>query len=438
MKNSVFIETLGCSKNLVDSEQMIGILEREGYSMISIPNNAEIVIVNTCSFIHDAKVESIDTLLNMSEIKNGFLIMTGCLAQRYATDLLDEMPEVDAFVGTTHFHQIDEVIKRLRAGERSIILTDDVDLLLPEGLPRTLTTPTHFAYIKISEGCDNRCTYCIIPKLRGRYRSRKIEDIVKEVRMIVSEGIKEVILIAQDSTRYGHDLYGEFKLTSLLQELNEIKDLRWIRIQYMYPDVINRELIQTIANLSKVVNYFDIPIQHSSDRILRTMNRHTSRDEIIHVLEMIKEIAPDSIIRTTVIVGFPGETEEDFEDLMGFTKDYPFHRLGAFTYSQEEETPAGRLPDQIDDAIKKDRYERLMAQQMTVSDQMMQTFVGLKIEVIIEEKLEDEGIYIGRSLYDTPEVDGVVYVHTDDQLSIGEIYDVKINDHLEYDLIGEL
>lgn len=438
MHNQVYIETLGCSKNLVDSEQMRGILTKAGYQLVETSAQASIVIVNTCAFIHDAKVESIDLLLDEARTKRELLIMTGCLAQRYAEDLLDEMPEVDAFVGTTHFHEIVEIIETLREMGTRLVLTDDVDRILPEFLPRERTTPSHYAYVKISEGCDNRCTYCIIPMLRGRYRSRALEDIVTEVRELAAQGVKEIILIAQDSTRYGMDFDGECHLADLLSALDEVDGIRWIRVQYMYPDIIDAALLDTIAGLKKVVRYFDIPIQHSSDRILKRMNRHTTRARIVEVLDMILKRMPDAVIRTTLIVGFPGETEKDFEDLLSFIDQHRFHRLGAFTYSLEEETPAGRLPEQVDEETKTLRHRMLMERQLVISEEMMAGFVGRELEVIIDEPVEGEAVFVGRSAYDTPDVDGVVYVHTDRTLAIGEIYTVRITDHLEYDLIGEI
>lgn len=437
-KNKVYIETLGCSKNLVDSEHMIGILKHNQYEFVSDPNEAGVIIINTCSFIHDAKQESIDTIISMTNHNDSFLIVAGCLAQRYANELLDEIPEIDAYVGTSKYHIIDEVIEKLKSGERNLILTDDISAISPEGLPRTLTTPKYFAYVKIAEGCDNRCTYCIIPKLRGNYRSRTIEAIVQEVTGLVENGVKEIILIAQDTTRYGIDIYNEYRLKDLLEQLNSIEGLRWIRIQYMYPDVIDEELIISISKLDKVVKYFDIPIQHSSNKILKLMNRHTTKENIIDVLTLIKTHIKNAVLRTTIIVGFPGETQGDFEDLLYFIQEYPFHRLGAFTYSLEENTPAFKLPNQLDDELKEIRHQQIMAVQQAISMKMMHQFTGQELEVIIEEKVQNEAIYMGRTLYDTPDVDGIVYVHTQRDLTIGEIYDVKITDSMEYDLMGEI
>lgn len=438
MKRTVHIETLGCAKNTVDSENMMGVLTEAGYSKASSAEEADVIIVNTCAFIHDAKQESIDTILDLAAVKKGKLIMTGCLAQRYAAELLDEMPEVDAFVGTAQFPEIDRIIDELQESGDRIIQTNEIDRLLPDPMPRIRTSPPYTAYVKISEGCDNRCTYCIIPALRGRYRSRALEEIVAEARGMVREGVRELILIAQDSTRYGIDLNGKPQLAQLLEALNAIDDLRWIRVQYMYPDIIDRHLIETMVRLDKVVNYFDIPIQHASDAVLKRMNRHTTRSRIIEVVELIRSLAPDAVLRTTVIVGFPGETESDFRELTEFISAHPFNRLGAFTYSLEEETPAARLPGQIDEETKQQRHQELMTLQMAISEKLMSGFTGRTLDVLVEEKVEGEAIYIGRSAYDTPEVDGVVYIHTEKRLVIGEIVPVRITDYMEYDLIGEI
>ena len=436
--NKIYIETLGCSKNLVDSEHMTGILLAKGYQIVANPEESEFVIVNTCAFVNDAKKESIDMIFNMITNTDSKIIVSGCLAQRYAKELVKEIPEVVAYVGTTQFQYIDSVIDKVNNGENNIILIDNVSLILPEHLPRKILTPEHYAFVKIAEGCDNSCTYCIIPQLRGAFRSRRIEDIVDEVKSLVKGGIKEIILIAQDTTRYGIDLYNEFKLGDLLDALNLIEDLKWIRIQYMYPDVIDEDLVLSIKRNEKVVSYFDIPIQHSSNKILKLMNRHTTRENIIDVLNLIKFHIPDAVIRTTLIVGFPGETDEDFNDLIEFITAYPFNRLGAFKYSDEENTPAYNLPLKIDEEIKEQRYNALMSVQLEISNRMMTNFIDKTLPVIIDEIIEGEPIYMGRTQYDTPEVDGVVYVHTDKTLIVGNIYNVYINDSLEYDLIGEI
>ncbi|MDN5353029.1 MAG: ribosomal protein methylthiotransferase [Clostridiales bacterium] len=439
----VYIETLGCSKNQVDSEQMLGILD-ESHELSEAPEDADIVIVNTCSFIGDAKEESVDVILSLAELKKSGgiekLIVTGCLAQRYATELVEEIPEIDALIGTGNFYTVDSVVQSLYDGtsENQKLFIDSVDLMVPEDLPRILTTPSHYAYLKIAEGCDNRCTYCIIPKLRGRYRSRHIEDIVEEARELASVGVAEFILIAQDSSRYGIDLYDKPMLPNLLEELSRVEAIKWIRVHYCYPDIMDEALIEGFTKHPKVINYFDIPIQHASDSVLKRMNRKTTQASIRNTIRMIREKAPDAVIRTTVIVGFPGETESDFEELMAFIKEIRFERLGAFKYSNEEDTPAFLLPDQVPEEIAEERRDALMAAQMEISEDIFYHKLGKVYQVVVEEVAEPGEIYIGRTAYDTPEIDGVVYIHTKSELELGSFIDVKITDALEYDLIGEV
>jgi ribosomal protein S12 methylthiotransferase len=439
----VYIETLGCSKNQVDSEQMLGILD-ESHELSEVPEDADIVIVNTCSFIGDAKEESVDVILSLAELKKSGgiekLIVTGCLAQRYATELVEEIPEIDALIGTGNFYTVDSVVQSLYDGtsENQKLFIDSVDLMVPEDLPRILTTPSHYAYLKIAEGCDNRCTYCIIPKLRGRYRSRRIEDIVEEARELASVGVAEFILIAQDSSRYGIDLYNKPMLPKLLEELSKVEAIKWIRVHYCYPDIMDEALIEGFTKHSKVINYFDIPIQHASDSVLKRMNRKTTQASIRNTIRMIREKAPDAVIRTTVIVGFPGETESDFEELMAFIKEIRFERLGAFKYSNEEDTPAFLLPDQVPEEIAEERRDALMAAQMEISEDIFYHKLGKVYQVVVEEVAEPGEIYIGRTAYDTPEIDGVVYIHTKSELELGSFIDVKMTDALEYDLIGEV
>lgn len=439
----VYIETLGCSKNQVDSEQMLGILD-ESHELSEVPEDADIVIVNTCSFIGDAKEESVDVILSLAELKKSGgiekLIVTGCLAQRYATELVEEIPEIDALIGTGNFYTVDSVVQSLYDGtsENQKLFIDSVDLMVPEDLPRILTTPSHYAYLKIAEGCDNRCTYCIIPKLRGRYRSRRIEDIVEEARELASVGVAEFILIAQDSSRYGIDLYNKPMLPKLLEELSKVEAIKWIRVHYCYPDIMDEALIEGFTKHPKVINYFDIPIQHASDSVLKRMNRKTTQASIRNTIRMIREKAPDAVIRTTVIVGFPGETESDFEELMAFIKEIRFERLGAFKYSNEEDTPAFLLPDQVPEEIAEERRDALMAAQMEISEDIFYHKLGKVYQVVVEEVAEPGEIYIGRTAYDTPEIDGVVYIHTKSELELGSFIDVKMTDALEYDLIGEV
>lgn len=439
LMKKIYIETLGCSKNLVDSEQMLGVLDDE-YTLCDEAQEADIIIVNTCSFIHDAREESIGTILDLAKLKEEGtlekLLVTGCLSQRYPEELLAEIPEVDAVVGTGNFFKINEVLKSIEAGSKEKIFVESIDLLIPEDLPRIMTTPSHYAYLKIAEGCDNLCTYCIIPKLRGKYRSRKIEDIIEEAKDLANLGIREFIVIAQDTTRYGTDLYGTPKLDVLLDELSRIEDIKWIRVHYSYPDILDDQLLDGFFRNDKVINYFDIPIQHASNKILKLMNRKTSREDILEITRKIRKRDADSVIRTTVIVGFPGETDEDFNLLMDLANEVKFDRLGAFTYSNEEDTPAFKLPNQVEQEVMEMRKDALMSAQMIISEAISYGKIGKTFEVVIEEVAEENKIYVGRTSFDSPDVDGVVYVHTEKALEIGTFINVKITDALEYDLIG--
>lgn len=436
----LYIETLGCSKNLVDSELMLGMAGAAGYTLVGDADEADIVVVNTCSFIHDAKEESVEEILQMGEMKKAgqirHLIVAGCLSERYPGELFDELPEVDAFIGTTHFDEIVGVIERVTAGER-LVSTGDIDRPYDEALPRLLTTPAHYAYIKIAEGCDNRCTYCIIPKLRGAYRSRTVEAITEEVRRLVADGVKEVILISQDSSRYGSDLYGTPALDKLFAALDEVEGLEWVRVQYLYPDILDETMIGAFADSEKVVPYFDIPMQHASDDVLRRMNRHTNRADLERIVKTIRDQVPGAVIRTTLIAGFPGETQEDHETLKNFLADQALDKVGVFSYSDEEDTPAYKLSGKLDDEVKDARRDELMALQMHISEAKQYEQVGKREKVLIEEQA-DEGVYVGRTATNAPDVDGVVYVHTARPLEIGSFYEVTITDALEYDLIGEI
>lgn len=435
----IYIETLGCSKNQVDSETMLGLVD-DVYELAEYPEEAEIIIVNTCSFIHDAQEESVEAIMGFANLKEEGIceriIVTGCLSQRYPDSLIEEIPEIDAIVGTGNFFKIIDVLDALEKGSQEKIFMESVDLTIPEDLPRILTTPAHYAYIKIAEGCDNRCTYCIIPKLRGKYRSRTIEDIVEEVKFFVSTGVREIILIAQDTSRYGIDLYGKPELPKLLQALNNIEDLKWIRVQYSYPDILDDTLLEGFFKNDKVINYFDIPVQHASDAVLKRMNRKTSLSDLKALIHKIRMRDPEAVIRTTIIVGFPGETEADFETLMSFVKETKFDRLGAFTYSNEEGTPAFNLPDQLEEEVKIERRDALMTMQMGISESLSLSKIGKTYEVVVEEIAEQGKILVGRSPYDSPEIDGVVYVHTEKDIEIGSFVNVEITDALEYDLIG--
>ncbi len=436
----LYIETLGCSKNLVDSELMLGMAGAAGYTLVGDAGEADIVVVNTCSFIHDAKEESVEEILQMAEMKKAgeirHLIVAGCLSERYPGELFDELPEVDAFIGTTHFDEIVRVIERVKAGER-LVSTGDIDRPYDETLPRLQTTPAHYAYIKIAEGCDNRCTYCIIPKLRGAYRSRTVEAITVEARRLVADGVKEVILISQDSSRYGLDLYGAPSLAELFASLDTIEGLEWVRVQYLYPDILDEKMIAAFAASEKVVPYFDIPMQHASDDVLKRMNRHTNRADLERIVKTIREKVPGAAIRTTLIAGFPGETPADHEVLKAFLAEQALDKVGVFSYSDEEDTPAFKLPGKLDDEVKDARRDELMALQMQISEAKQYEQVGHTKRVLIEEQA-DEGVFVGRTATNAPDVDGVVYVHAARPLAIGSFYEVKITDALEYDLIGAI
>ena len=436
----IALESLGCSKNLMDAEIMTGILKEKGYEFVEEFAEADIIIVNTCGFIRDAKQESIDTIVVLSQLKEvgklKYLIVTGCLAQRYADELLEEIPEIDAIVGTGNFMNISEIIDRLES-EKNVTEIGNIEFAFDETLPRYVSTPEHMAYLKIGEGCSNHCTYCIIPKLRGKYRSRKIEDIVEEAKTLAAEGVKELVVIAQDTTRYGEDLYGEAKLAELLEELAGIEGIKWIRIMYSYPESITEKLIDVIAAHDNICSYFDMPIQHASNRVLKRMNRRTSKEDIRSKVEMIRSKIPDAVIRTTVIVGFPGETEEDLEELIDFMKEIKFDRLGAFAYSREEDTPADRMDGHMDEEIKEERRDRVMMVQQAISEEINQKREDKVFEVLIEEEAED-GVYVGRTQGDAEEIDSVVYVNSDEELEIGSFVNVYITEAMEYDLIGDV
>lgn len=436
----IALESLGCSKNLVDAEIMMGILNRKGYKLVGEFDEADIILVNTCGFIESAKQESIDTILDLAQLKETgnlkLLIVTGCLAQRYANELKEEIPEIDAIVGTGSYQQIDEIIAGLEK-ENNIVSLNDIEFAYNEDLPRYVTTPDYMAYLKIGEGCDNHCTYCIIPKLRGKYRSRKIEDVVKEAKDLASKGVKELVVIAQDTTKYGFDLYGEVKLPQLLEELANIEGIKWIRIMYSYPESITEELVKVIKKYDNICNYFDMPIQHASNRILKLMNRHTTKEDIKSKVDMIRSYLPDATLRTTIIVGFPGETEEDFKEVVEFAKEVRFDRLGAFAYSREEDTAADKLPNHLEEDVKVRRRDELMLIQQGISEALNANKVGNEYEVLIEEQIEDK-VYIGRTQGDAEEIDSIVYVKSEDQLEIGDFVKVKVNKALEYDLMGDV
>ena len=437
---SIGIVSLGCAKNQTDAETMLGILAEDGFTITADSTDADIIIVNTCGFIESAKRESIDAILEMAEYKNGkckLLIATGCLAERYSGEMLKELPEVDAVVGTGDYDKIAEVIRAAVNGEKPVI-SGHINRSVPERLPRILSTPPYTAYLKIADGCDNNCTYCAIPLIRGRYRSRRMEDIVEEAEMLAESGVKEIILIAQDTSRYGIDIYGESCLDRLLERLVEVQGIEWIRVHYLYPEAITERLIDIMAKYDKICNYIDMPVQHGDDYILRRMARRTTRGQIMSKINMIRDKMPDCTIRTSIIVGFPGETEEHFNSLYEFVKEARFDRMGVFTYSAEEDTPAAEFPDQVDESVKEERYASLMTLQQGISLELNKGKIGSIIEVIAEGYDEESFLFYGRSRGDSIDVDGRVYFATEEEISEGDILRVRIVDADEYDLTGEV
>lgn len=438
--NILFV-SLGCDKNLVDTEVMLGLLASRGHQMVDSEEIADVIVINTCCFIHDAKEESIQTILEMAEYKKAgsckALIVTGCLAQRYKQEIIDEIEEVDAVLGTTSYDKIVEAIDEALAGHTSVEMTDIDALPLVES-KRLVTTGGHFAYLKIAEGCDKHCTYCIIPKIRGNFRSVPIERLLKEAEDLVAQGVKEIILVAQETTLYGKDLYGEKSLHKLLRELCKISGLRWIRILYCYPEEITDELIQVIKEEDKICNYLDLPIQHASDGILKRMGRRTSKEQLVEIIGKLRKEIPDIAIRTTLITGFPGETQEQHEELMEFVDEMEFDRLGVFTYSPEEDTPAAVMPDQIPEDVKEDRQAELMELQQEIAFDLAKEMIGREVLVMIEGKVADENAYVGRTYKDAPNVDGLIFVESEEELMSGDFARVRITGALEYDLMGEI
>ena len=439
MGYNIGMVSLGCAKNQTDAETMLGILAEYGHKIVAEPENADVIVVNTCGFIESAKQESIDAILEMAEFKNGrckILVASGCLAERYHDEILEELPEVDAVVGTGDYHRIAQVIDECTKGEKPALFGNK-DFTPDEGLPRILSTPSYTAYLKIADGCDNNCTYCAIPKIRGKFRSRKKEDIVEEAKNLAASGVKELILIAQDTTRYGKDIYGKYALAELLEMLCKINGIEWIRVHYYYTEAITKELIDVMAENEKICNYIDMPIQHINNRILRRMARRTNRAEIEEKISYIREKMPDSVIRTSIIVGFPGETEEEFEELYNFVKEIKFDRMGVFSYSPEEDTPAAEFPDQIDDEIKQERLDKLMTLQQGISLSKNQEKIGDVIEVLVEGYEQESYLFFGRSRGDSIGVDQTVYFAANDEINFGDIVEVEILDASEYDLTGQ-
>lgn len=446
-KIKLFCVSLGCDKNLVDTEKMLGVAGGLGVSFTDDETEADAILINTCCFIGDAKEESVNTILEMARYKEEgkcrALIVAGCLAQRYKQEIIDEIPEVDAILGTTSYEEIGNVLTRLFGEEKEkkeehISCFHDLKELPETAKKRVMTTGGHYAFLKIAEGCDKRCSYCIIPYLRGPYRSVPMEQLLAEARELAENGVRELILVAQETTLYGKDLYGEKTLPKLLHELAQIPGIYWIRIQYCYPEEITQELIETIREEEKICNYLDIPIQHASDRILKRMGRRTNQKQLREMIASLRSQIPDIALRTTLISGFPGETEEDQEEVMRFVDEMEFERLGVFAYSQEEDTPAAEFPDQVPQELKEERRDEIMELQQEISYEKSQSMIGKVLEVMIEGKVADENAYVGRTYMDAPGVDGLIFINTDLDLMSGDFVRAKVTGALEYDLIGEI
>lgn len=432
--------SLGCDKNLVDSEVMLGIIRDKHYEITNDENQADIIIVNTCCFINDAKEESITTILEMAQYKKQnlkALIVTGCLAQRYKEEIRKEIPEVDAIVGTTGYETIGDIIEEVLKGAHPENFKA-LDYLPQSGTARVNTTGGYYSYLKIAEGCDKHCTYCIIPSIRGSFRSVPMEKLLEEAAQLAAGGVKELLLVAQETTLYGMDLYGEKKLPALLRELCKIPGLQWIRILYCYPEEITDELIETIKEEEKICNYLDIPIQHSANNILKRMGRRTTKEDLAKIIHKLRKSIPDIALRTTLISGFPGETEQDHKELLSFVDEMEFDRLGVFTYSPEEGTPAALMEDQVDEEAKERRQGEVMELQQAIAFEKAENMLGQKVRVLIEGKLADENVYIGRTYKDAPGVDGLIFVDSQRELMSGDMIFAYITGAREYDLIGEI
>ncbi|MEL1136607.1 30S ribosomal protein S12 methylthiotransferase RimO [Desulfitobacterium sp. THU1] len=440
MNKKVAIVTLGCPKNQVDSEIMTGHIG-EKYQVVGEPEQADIIIINTCTFIESAKAESIDTILEMAQYKERgqckTLMATGCLAQRYGDELLAEIPELDGVMGTGNISEILETIEEAEKTKVRRISAEAPAFIYDEAMPRVRLSPKQYAYVKVAEGCDNFCTYCIIPQVRGHFRSRKQESIINEVKAMAQEGVKEVLLIAQDTTRYGKDLYGEYRLPSLIKEIAEIEGIEWIRLMYCYPELFTDELIQVMKETPKVCRYLDLPLQHAHNKVLREMNRRGTVEEAEELILKLRRELPDIRLRTTMITGFPGETDEEFKAILDFAQRVRFDRLGAFAYSQEESTPAAKREDQIPEDIREQRRDELMKLQLDIAYEQQQRWVGQTLKVLVEEELPD-GRWAGRSEGDAPEIDGLVYIHSPIPLEIGKFVQVKVTEADSYDLMGEV
>ena len=439
----IFFISLGCDKNLVDSEKMIALLRDRGYEFTDDENDADVAVINSCCFVKDAKQESIDAILEVSELKKEgklkCIVVAGCLAQRYADEIHEEIPEVDAIVGTTAFDKITEAVDEVLKGKK-IDIREDIDRLANPEAERSITTEGDYEYLKIAEGCNKRCTYCIIPYVRGSFRSVPMESLLKDARELADKGVKELILVAQETTLYGVDIYGKKMLPELLHRLCEIEGFRWIRILYCYPEEITPELIQVMKEEPKICHYLDLPIQHASDHVLKSMGRRTSHDDLVRIIKTLREEIPDIALRTTLISGFPGETEEDHKELLKFVEEMRFDRLGDFTYSPEEGTPAEKFSDQVEEEVKERRRNEIMELQQGIAFENAENEIGKTMDIIIEGRIPEDHVYIGRSYRDCPGVDGYVFVRDENirgELMTGDFIKVEITGSNEYDLIGE-
>ena len=432
--------SLGCNKNLVDTEKTIAIFNEEGFEIVNKPENADIIVINTCGFIESAKEEAINTILEMAEYKKDkckFLIAMGCLVERYRDELAKEIPEVDLWIKYSEYDSLWDKVKKMLENEDIEETDNPSNREFLNLMDRVLTTGDNFAYLKIADGCSNRCTYCAIPYIRGPQMSRKMEDIIEEAKKLAEEGYHEIILTAQDTTKYAVDLYGKPRLAELIEEISKIEEIKWIRFLYAYPETINDELIQVVRNNDKVCKYFDIPIQHISDSVLKRMNRQSNGESIRKLIKKLRQEITEVIIRTTVMVGFPGESEADFEELYNFLQEAKFDKLGCFAYSKEDGTPASRLKEQIHPMTKKSRLNKIMSLQQKISKQNLKNKIGKEVEVLVEDKSFDGKTYIGRSYMDVPEIDGVVYIESDEEIQIGSFVKCTITDVNEYDLIAK-
>lgn len=436
----ILFVSLGCDKNLVDSEVMLGLLEEKGYVITNEEKEADVVVINTCCFIHDAKEESIESIIEMGKLKQAgkvkALIVTGCLAQRYKDEIKEELPEVDAILGTTSIESIVDAVEEVLQG-KTYTCFEDINYLPASREKRVIASGTYMGYLKIAEGCNKRCTYCIIPKVRGNYRSVPIEDLVAQAKYLVANGITEICLVAQETTLYGIDLYGEKRLPELLRRLSEIDGLVWIRLLYCYPEEITKELILEIKNNKKVCHYIDMPLQHSEDTVLKRMGRRTTKEEIKKTIVQIREEIPDIVLRTSLIAGFPGETEKEHQALLGFIDEVEFNRLGVFTYSKEEDTVAAEFEGQVEEEVKQRWKDEIMELQQEISYDLNEKMLGKTLKVIVEGYLYKEQMYMCRSYMDAPEIDGYVFVRSEEELLSGDFIEVTITDFSEYDLIGE-